>query len=241
MANSERIFEHKEFGKVMMIKSTRSRRISISARPFHPLRVTLPVFESFSRGERFLEEKEKWINKTLEKIRKLEDQFTVFNEDTHFHTHEHELKIERTEEDIPKVRLKDKRILVQIPLASDILSPEIQDMIRWGIQAAWRKEARKYLPVRLSELSRKHQIPYNRVIIKNNKTRWGSCSQKNNINLSLHLMRLPDHLIDYILLHELAHTIHKNHGRRFWQGMEKICPDARTLDKVLRSYRIEIY
>jgi predicted metal-dependent hydrolase len=241
MSVSEKNFEHKDFGKVMMIKSNRSRRISISARPFHPLRVTLPVYESFSRGERFLEEKEKWIHRTLEKIRKLEDQYTVFNEDTHFHTHEHELKVERTGEDNPKVSLKDKRILVQIPLASDILSPEIQDMIRWGIQAAWRKEARKYLPVRLSELSRKHQFPYNRVIIKNNKTRWGSCSQKNNINLSLHLMRLPDHLVDYILLHELAHTLHKNHGRRFWKDMEKICPNARSLDKELRRYRIEIY
>jgi predicted metal-dependent hydrolase len=199
------------------------------------------VFESFSRGERFLEEKEKWIHKTLEKIRKLEDQYTVFNEDTHFHTHEHELKVERTEDGIPKVILKDKRIMVQIPLASDILSPEIQDMIRWGIQAAWRKEARKYLPVRLNELSRKHQLPFNRVIIKNNRTRWGSCSLKNNINLSLHLMRLPDYLIDYILLHELAHTIHKNHGRRFWKGMEKICPNAMSLDKELRGYRIEIY
>ena len=102
MPISEKIFEHKEFGKVMLIKSTRTRRISISARPFHPLRVTLPVFESFSRGERFLEEKEKWINKTLEKIRKLEDQYTVFNEDTHFHTREHELKVEGTENGISK-------------------------------------------------------------------------------------------------------------------------------------------
>jgi predicted metal-dependent hydrolase len=241
MSISERIFEHKDFGKVMMIKSSRTRRISISAKPFQPLRVTLPVFESYSRAERFLEEKEKWIHKTLEKIRKLEDQYTVFNENTRFHTREHELKVEYMDGDIPRVSLKDKMILVKLPLTSDIHSPEIQDMIRWGIQAAWRKEARKYLPVRLSDLSRKHQLPYNRVIIKNNKTRWGSCSQKNNINLSLHLMRLPDHLIDYILLHELVHTLHKNHGRRFWINMEKICPNAKSLDKELRGYRIEIY
>ncbi len=154
MSISEKIIEHKDFGKVIMIKSTRTRRISISAKPFHPLRVTLPVFESFSRAERFLEEKEKWIQKTLEKIRNLEDQYTVFNEDTSFHTHEHELKIERVDVDIPKVSLKDKKILVQLPETADIQSPEIQDMIRWGIQAAWRKEAKKYLPVRLNELSR---------------------------------------------------------------------------------------
>lgn len=241
MPISEKIFEHKDFGKVRMIKSPRARRISISAKPFHPLRVSLPVFESFSRAERFLEDKERWIHKTLDKIRKLEDQYTVFSEATPFHTHEHELRVERMDIDIPKVSLKDKSIFVQIPEKSDIQSPEIQDMIRWGIQAAWRKEARKYLPVRLNELSRKYQLPYNRVTIKNNKTRWGSCSQNNNINLSLHLMRLPDHLIDYILLHELAHTIHKNHGTRFWNSMEKICPQAKSLDKEMRGYRLEIY
>ena len=241
MAISEKVFEHKEFGAVTMIKSSRARRISVSARPFHPLRVTLPVFESYSRAERFLEEKKNWIHKTLEKIQRLEDQYTVFDENTFFHTHEHELRVERTDGNMPKVSLMDNRILVRLPHQTDILSPEIQGMIRWGIQAAWKKEARKYLPKRLHELSKKHQLPYNRVIVKNNKSRWGSCSQKNNINLSLHLMRLPDHLIDYILLHELAHTVHKNHGRRFWTKMEQICPGAKTLDKEMKGYRIEIY
>ncbi len=241
MPISEKIYEHKDFGKVRMIKSPRARRISISAKPFQPLRITLPVFERFSRAEGFLKEKEKWIKKTQDKISKLEDQYTLFNEDTHFHTHEHELKVVRSDLDVPKVILKDKKILVQLTEESDIHLPEIQDMIRWGIQAAWRIEAKKYLPVRLNELARKHQLSYSRVTIKNNRSRWGSCSQKNNINLSLHLMRLPDHLIDYILLHELAHTLHKNHGRRFWRSLEKICPNAKSLDKEMRGYRIEIY
>lgn len=241
MSISEKIINHRDFGKVSMIKSPRTRRISISARPFQPLRVTLPVFESFSRAEQFLEEKEKWIHKTLGKIRKLEGQYTLFDEHTRFHTSEHELKIERTDTDVPKASLKENNILVRLPKESDVQSPEIQELIRLGIQAAWRKEAKKILPVRLNEFARKHQLTYNRVTIKNNRSRWGSCSQKNNINLSLHLMRLPSHLIDYILLHELAHTLHKNHGRRFWQRLEKICPDAKSLDKELRGYRIEIY
>jgi len=241
MPISEKIFEHKDFGKVRMIKSQRARRISISARPFQPLRVTLPVFESFKRAERFLKEKEKWIQKTQDKISKFEDQYTLFNEDTRFLTHEHELKVERSDVDMPKVSLKDKKILLLLPVESDIHLPEIQDMIRWGIQAAWRKEAKKYLPVRLNELARKHHLSYNRVTIKNNRSRWGSCSQKNNINLSLHLMRLPEYLIDYILLHELAHTLHKNHGKRFWSSLEKICPNAKFLDKEMRGYRIEVY
>jgi predicted metal-dependent hydrolase len=241
MSVSERNIKHGKFGEIKMIKSTRTRRISISARPFQPLRVTLPVFESYSRAERFLEEKEKWIQKALEKIRKLEDQHTVFVEDTPFRTVDHKLFIRRTNEDKAGVKLEGGKIQVHIPNNSDIFSDENQAIIRLGVQAAWRKEARKYLPVRLIELSQKHQLPYNRVFIKNNRSRWGSCSQKNNINLSLYLMRLPGHLIDYILLHELAHTLHKNHGRHFWDTLEMICPGAKSLDRELRDYRIEIY
>lgn len=241
MAISERIFEHKKFGQVRFVKSSRTRRISISARPFQPLRVTMPVFESYSRAERFLEQKEKWIHRTLDKIRRLEDQYTVFTEDTIFHTREHSLKVARVDGELPKVSLKEREIFVRLPLEADVLSTEIQDMIRLGIQAAWRKEARKYLPARLNELSIKHQLPYNKVIIKDNKSRWGSCSHHNNINLSLHLMRLPDHLIDYILLHELVHTVQKDHSLRFWEKLDEICPGAKSLDKALGGYRIEIY
>jgi predicted metal-dependent hydrolase len=241
MSVSEKNIKHKEFGKVKMIKSTRTRRISISARPFQPLRVTLPVFESFNRAERFLEEKERWIHRTLEKIRNLENQYTIFSEDSSFRTFDHELQIYRTDDDRVVVKLKDHKILVNIPVSSDIGSNEIQGMIRLGIQAAWRKEAKMYLPARLNKFSSLHRLPYNRVFIKNIKSRWGSCSQKNNINLSLYLMRLPDHLIDYILLHELAHTLHKDHSKRFWKTLERICPGARSLDRELRNYRIEIY
>ena len=54
-------------------------------------------------------------------------------------------------------------------------------------------------------------------------------------------MRLPDHLIDYVLLHELVHTIHKNHSKKFWKHLEKLEPDAKSFDRELKDYRIEIY
>ena len=241
MPFSEKSIDHKEFGKITIVKSTRASRISISMKPFEPLKLTLPFLVSFRKAEEFLMEKESWIQKNLEKIRKLEGQFTVFNEKTQFRTHEHDLEICRYKEEIPRVSLRNKKILVQLPEQAIINDPEIQEMIRWGIQAAWRKEAKRYLPERLGELSRKHNLPYGKVIIKNNKTRWGSCSHRNNINLSLHLMRLPDHLIDYILLHELAHTVHKNHSKKFWKDLEKIHPDAKIADRELKEYRIDIY
>jgi len=241
MAFSEKVIIHEKFGRVTFIKSSRARRINISMKPFEPLRVTIPMFVSFKRAEEFLKEKERWILKNLDKIQKLEDQLTIFDTDTIYNTHEHTLEIVIINEGSPRISLKDKKILVQLPEDADIRSDKIQEMIRWGVQAAWRKEAKKFLPVRLGELSRKYQLPFNKVVIKNNRSRWGSCSHKNNINLSLHLMRLPEHLIDYILLHELVHTVHKNHGKKFWKDLIKMEPEAKSIDRELKEYRIEIY
>lgn len=241
MALSEKIIEHETFGKVAFIKSSRARRISISMKPFVPLRVTVPVLVSFRRAEEFLKEKEKWILKNLEKIQKLEEKQTVFEKDSPFSTHEHDLEIVEYDEQTPKVGLRERKIFVQLPVGTDVQSENIQEMIRWGVQAAWRKEAKRHLPARLGELSRKYHLPFNKVVIKNTRSRWGSCSDKNNINLSLHLMRLPDHLIDYILSHELVHTVHKDHSKKFWRHLEKIEPEARSFDRELKEYRIEIY
>ena len=96
--------------------------------------------------------------------------------------------------------------------------------------------AREYLIDRLNYLSQKHGFRYNRVFIKNQKTRWGSCSGINNINLNINLVRLPVELIDYTILHELVHTHVKNHSRRFWNQLDKLIGDAKKLDSKLSEY-----
>jgi predicted metal-dependent hydrolase len=101
-----------------------------------------------------------------------------------------------------------------------------------------RREARKVLVERMDELAQKHGFQYNRVFIRNQKTRWGSCSVKNNINLNVNLVRLPDELIDYILLHELVHTRVKTHGRKFWDELNKLVGDAKGLDRQLNRYKV---
>ena len=99
-----------------------------------------------------------------------------------------------------------------------------------------RVEAGKYLVERLNELCRRNGFQYNRVFVKNQKTRWGSCSNKNNINLNVNLVRLPDELIDYVMLHELVHIRIKDHSRRFWEALSKFVEDPKSLDKKLRQY-----
>ena len=100
-----------------------------------------------------------------------------------------------------------------------------------------KEEARVKLGKRLSELAREHKFQYNKVSIRNQKTRWGSCSSKDNISLNMKLLHLPDQLIDYILLHELVHTRVKNHSKDFWSELETVVPNARTVDKQLRDYQ----
>jgi predicted metal-dependent hydrolase len=101
-----------------------------------------------------------------------------------------------------------------------------------------QSEARSLLIGRLDELAKKHGFTYNRVFIRNQKTRWGSCSNKNNINLNINLVRLPDALIDYTILHELVHTRIKNHGKRFWDQLDRVLDDAKKLDKRLSQYNL---
>ncbi|MDR0682018.1 MAG: M48 family metallopeptidase [Dysgonamonadaceae bacterium] len=84
-----------------------------------------------------------------------------------------------------------------------------------------RLEARLYLPKQLERLAKEHGFKYNAVRIQKSKTRWGSCSSKATINLSLYLMLLPAHLIEYVLLHELCHTVQMDHSPAFWALLDK--------------------
>ena len=100
-----------------------------------------------------------------------------------------------------------------------------------------RKVARKVLCRRIGELAQLHNFVYNRVSIRKQKTRWGSCSSKNNINLNMNLLHLPPELMDYVLLHELVHTRVKNHGKDFWNELDTVVPNSRQVDRKLKDYQ----
>ena len=100
-----------------------------------------------------------------------------------------------------------------------------------------KKIARKVLCRRIGELAQLHNFVYNRISIRKQKTRWGSCSSKDNINLNMNLLHLPSELIDYVLLHELVHTKVKNHSNDFWDELETVVPNARIIDRKLKEYQ----
>jgi len=103
-----------------------------------------------------------------------------------------------------------------------------------------RKKAGQVLVSRIEQIAAKHGYTYNRVTIRNQKTRWGSCSEKNNISLNMKLVLLPDELRDFIILHELVHTKIKNHGDQFWTEITRVEPKARELNKKIKQLNIRL-
>jgi predicted metal-dependent hydrolase len=104
-----------------------------------------------------------------------------------------------------------------------------------------RAEAKEKLIRRLNELAEQNGFSYNQVFIKNQKSRWGSCSAKNNINLNMKLIALPGRLMDYVILHELVHTRVKNHGKKFWAELDKLVGDAKAVDNELKRYGVVLF
>lgn len=96
--------------------------------------------------------------------------------------------------------------------------------------------AKKRLRERIQELARRHELPFNRLSLRRQRSRWGSCSAANDISLNLKLDLLPTELSDLVILHELAHTRFKNHGPRFHQLLEKLLPGAGRLSRELNHY-----
>lgn len=95
--------------------------------------------------------------------------------------------------------------------------------------------ANEYLPKRLAQLALQHDFQYQRCTIRNQKTRWGSCSAKGNISLNWRLVQMPNWVCDYVLIHELAHTRHLNHSQAFWACVESAYGEATAAKQWLRE------
>ncbi|MDR1500247.1 MAG: M48 family metallopeptidase [Tannerellaceae bacterium] len=134
--------------------------------------------------------------------------------------------------------LSDGVLNIAFPLATDLNGPAARRIILTVLQKALRHEAKRTLPARLASLASAHGFTYARLRIANTRSRWGSCSSEGNINLSLSIMLLPDNLLDYVILHELCHTVEMNHSKRFWDLMDTVTDSqARLLKKQLSAYR----
>ncbi len=235
---AEQIYHLEPIGAVQLLKNPRSRRIRLRVKPDGQVQVSMPAQASEQRALEFVKSKVDWILKQQQDIKA---GLTIFSPEACYKTKFHALKIVQTEQHKVSGMVGKGVLQINIPKAESHQRPEIQQFIRRALVQVMRHEAKAYLPRRLAELAQQNGLQFKNVAIKHVKSRWGSCSSENNINLNLHLMRLPDPLIDYVLLHELAHTIEKNHGPGFWRLLERICPGARKLDKDLNHFHVDIY
>ncbi|MCS6905009.1 MAG: SprT family zinc-dependent metalloprotease [Bacteroidia bacterium] len=105
-----------------------------------------------------------------------------------------------------------------------------------AIKEILKIEASRYLKARLTNIASLLQLKVERVSIKAQKSKWGSCSSKRNINLNWHLALLPPILIEYVIYHELLHLQEANHSEQFWKLVEKYVPNYKVLDKQLSEY-----
>jgi predicted metal-dependent hydrolase len=237
----EKIIHIEGIGTVLFRHSKRARHPNISIRPFAGTRVSIPLGMSYDSAIRFVNERKPWIKKHLSRMKELENLQTKFDENSAYSTKQHKLILRKADRKSISVRLSKGKINVVYPTEIDPNSIELQAAIRKGIERALKLEAKEHLPNKVKELADKYGFKFNKLALKNIKSRWGSCSRKNNINLSIDLMRLPDHLINYVILHELVHTVHHNHSARFWSMLDSITGKAKSLDKELRKYRVAIY
>jgi len=230
-----------DLGTVRFVPSATAKYVRISIKPGVGVRVTMPRRATLEQAVAFVQEKSAWIKKHLAAQHQELQQKTLFSPDQPFQTRYHQLCLQAHPHRALASKLKEGFLYVWYPQDLGWEHPEVQEYTKAALKHTLRLEAKRYLPQQVAHLAQKFGFSYQKVVIKNAKTRWGSCSHTNNINLNLHLMRLPPHLCEYVILHELAHTVEKNHGPGFWALLDKISGDARGLDRQLKAYRLQVF
>ena len=128
--------------------------------------------------------------------------------------------------------VEDGRLLVYIKSEQEDVSSVVDEWLR--------NQAKEILPLRIKAWAEKLGVEYNNIVIKDQKTMWASCSQKNNLNFSYRIIKMPNIIIDYLIIHELVHLIHFNHGSDYWATVGLYSPDYKEHRKWLNNNRYAI-
>jgi len=229
-----------DVGGIVVRKHHQAHRISIKLRPGQPPAVVVPRFATFDMGYRFALENREWIASHLQQM-DAALKSNVYNEERPFSSRMHTVRFVRCQTRCVQAVRAEDGYEMRFPADTDFSSAQVQRQIRMFLTEMLRHEAKLYLPDRVAKLAVDHGLKYNQLSVKNVHTRWGSCSAQNNINLNIHLMRLPEYLSDFVILHELCHTIHKNHGPQFHKLLDSLVGgNEKRFDKELNKYKIQI-
>lgn len=215
-------------GPVTFVKSSRNRSIRLSVTT-KGVRASLPQWTPYQAAVAFVLQQADWIRQQSStrstealqpgvKIGKL-----------------HTLVFEQVPGNVkPTARVTATKLLVRHHPYEAITDTAVQERARTAAVRALRKETLQLLKPKVQELAVQHGFNYKEIHAKELKRRWGSCDNNGNLTFNLYLMQLPWDEIEYVLLHELTHTEHMNHGPDFWQRLTQVLPRARQLARTVR-------
>lgn len=164
--------------------------------------------------------------------------------DEHFRIDQPDFRLALREGNVPRVqaRMSEGTLDVVYPPGTDFHRPDLQEWLQKVALEAVRHQAKRQLPQRLMQLASRLNLTVQNVTIRNSHGRWGSCSSRKSINLSMYLILLPRHLQNYVMLHELTHTLHMDHSDRFWHQLDQFCgSSSKALRRELASYDTSIF
>ena len=224
--------EDSVLGEINVKRHSRAKRV-IARYKSGALHITIPKWLSLKQVPVIIEEMRPGLLKLLP------DKSLIITEETQLKTLTFNTRVQRTTiTKVAKMQLNDGWLNILLPVNWNIESVKAQESIKKLTIEAMRHEAKRVLVPRTVSLAEKHNLQFNNIRISRSVTRWGSCSSKKNINLSLFLMLLPQRYIDYVILHELAHTVEMNHSVNFWNLLTKLCAeDAKSLSREVRNYK----
>lgn len=221
-------FQDNEFGEVTIRRSAKARSVKLSVAPNGTLRVSMPPYAPVFLAKRLVASSRNSIRSLLTPT------------ESKLFTHgmqvgkSHSIHVGDGRKN--GVRLRGQVIDVTLLNTGDLSSKSVQSDIKEVVIKALRKEAKSYLPKRLAFLADKYDFQYSNVRFSHASSRWGSCSSRGTISLNIALMTLPFELIDYVLLHELCHTVEMNHSKKFWELVENVSPDYKAYRATLKNH-----
>ena len=211
-------FFDKDLGTVVVKRNNRAKRV-IVRRKHNTVEMTVPTRLTKNEIKKHFDKlKPQILTLSVREVVKITEESNIKS-----HTFDVVITRQSLYNDKVNMSLKEGIVSIDVPAQYDINEDYVQAAIKNSIIHALRHEAKRVLPNKVRTFATKLNLSVNEVKINNSKLRWGSCSNKKNINLSLFLMMMPERLIDYVILHELAHTIELNHSQRFWQILDRFC------------------
>ena len=210
-----------------IIRSKR-KTLSISINENAELIVRAPNRISDQKIQDFINEKKNWITKNQSVVKaRAEDTAKDKNMLLYLGT----LFPLKTDNDAKKISFNGEEFLAGL---------QNKEKTNKSLKTWYKNKFKEVAVPRLFYFAEKHNLQVNQVRIKEQKTLWGSCSSRNNINLNFLLIMAPLKVIDYVIIHELAHTIHKNHSVNFWNAVEEIMPNYKEAKRWLKEngYRL---